>query len=105
MEKPRADQVAVPIKCEDAFGSHDPGLTFTDDIENSPQELRYVGAELEAENESGEVLHFRVTHVSDDKITIDANHPLAGQDLDFTVTITEVLEPSAEQASQEFGPH
>ena len=43
------DLVEVPIACKDAFGQHDPSLTFTDDINNAPEEVRFVGAELDME--------------------------------------------------------
>lgn len=88
--KREGDEVTVEIPWAQAFGPHDPGLTFTDELENSPPEMRYIGAEMAAENASGEVLEFRVTQISDDKITIDANHPLAGKDLVFVVTVKAV---------------
>lgn len=88
--KRAGDEVTVEIPWARAFGPHDPGLTFTDEIDNSPPDLRYVGAELAAENAAGEVLEFRVTRIADGKITIDANHPLAGKDLVFAVTVKTV---------------
>ena len=92
--KKPGDQVTVTIKAADAFGTHDPSLTFTDDIENSPPEMRYIGAEMDAESPSREVLHFRVTEIKDGKITIDANHVLAGKDLTFEVTVAKVKKPN-----------
>lgn len=96
----QGETVTVRLADEEAFGPHDPGLTFTDDIDNAPQELRFVGAELEAQNEQGEVLRFRVTSVGDDKITVDANHPMAGQDITFVITITEVRDPTAAELGE-----
>ena len=84
------DQVEVKLEPEEAFGVHDPGLVFTDLIENAPPEVRRLGAELDAESASGKVLHFRVTEIKDGKITIDANHLLAGQTILFNVTVEEV---------------
>lgn len=85
------DEVKVGIRAEEAFGLHDPSLTFTDDIINAPLEMRFVGAEFAAESASGEALDFRVTKVANGKITIDANHVLAGRDLVFHVTVKEVV--------------
>jgi FKBP-type peptidyl-prolyl cis-trans isomerase SlyD len=94
----------VFLTATQAFGPHDPGLTFSDDIDNAPEELRYVGAELDAENEQGEPMHFRVTRVDDGQIIIDGNHPLAGQDITFIVRVTEVRDATpvelAAQAQQ-----
>ena len=91
------DLIEVPIAYKEAFGEHDPSLTFTDDLANAPEEHRFVGAELDMENANGDSLHFRVTQIEDGKITIDANHPLAGKDITFVVKVREVREPSDEE--------
>ncbi len=89
------DNFTVPIKAAQAFGPHDESLTFTDDIENSPPELRAVGAEIDLQSEKGEVRHFVVTKIKDGRITIDCNHVLAGKDLVFAINVTGVREPTA----------
>jgi FKBP-type peptidyl-prolyl cis-trans isomerase SlyD len=38
-----------------------------------------------------------VTHIAGDMVTVDGNHPLAGQTLHFEVEIAEVREASAEE--------
>ncbi len=91
------DLVEVPIAYKDAFGEHDPSLTFTDDLANAPEEHRFIGAELDMQNDKGEALHFRVTEITDGKITIDANHPLAGKDITFVVKVREVRKATAEE--------
>ena len=48
------DKIPVSLAPARAFGAHKPELTFTDDIDNVPTELRRLGAELEAENDKGE---------------------------------------------------
>ena len=91
------DKVQVTLSPDEGFGSRDPGLTFTDDLDNVPLELRFVGARLEAQNASGETMSFIVTHVNHDKFTVDGNHPLAGQTVQFHVTIQDVRTPTAEE--------
>ncbi|MGI9318896.1 MAG: FKBP-type peptidyl-prolyl cis-trans isomerase [bacterium] len=95
------EEVTVSLSSDQAFGPHDPTLTFTDDIENVPSEVRYVDAELDAENASGNVLRLRVTKIGNGKITIDANPALAGMDLEFVVTVNSVRTPT----EQEFAEH
>ena len=80
-----------------AFGEHDPKLTFTDDIENAPPELRRIGAEFEAQNAKGESIMLTVTHIEGDKITVDANHPLAGQTITFEVTVQDIRDATPEE--------
>ncbi|MDH3637244.1 MAG: hypothetical protein OES09_02105, partial [Gammaproteobacteria bacterium] len=83
-------RVSVELTPEHAFGDPDPDLTFTDKLENLPSALRNLGAEFEAENERGERRTFRVTHIADGKLTVDANHPLAGKTLHFEVTVNTI---------------
>lgn len=91
------DRVAVQLTPADAFGEHDPKLTFTDDIENAPPELRRVGAEFEAQNAKGESIMLTVTRIEGDKITVDANHPLAGQNISFEVTVQDIRDATPEE--------
>ncbi len=91
------DRVTVNLTPEESFGAHDPGLTFTDDIENVPPELRRLGAEVAAENAKGEQILLYVTRIADGKLTVDANHPLAGQHVTFEVTISDIRDATAEE--------
>lgn len=91
------DRVAVQLTPADAFGEHDPKLTFTDDIENAPPELRRIGAEFEAQNARGESIMLTVTRIEGDRITVDANHPLAGQTISFEVTVQDIRDATPEE--------
>ncbi len=91
------DCIVVQLSPTDAFGEHDPKLTFTDDIDNAPPELRHVGAEFEAQNAKGESIVLVVTRVEADKITVDANHPLAGQTISFEVTVRDIRDATPEE--------
>ena len=42
---------------------------------------------------------FEITAISDDEVTIDGNHPLAGVELHFDVKVTEVRKASLEELS------
>lgn len=88
--KSAGDSVEVSIPPEDAFGSHDPSMTFTDDIENVPPEYRNLGAEVQMQNEAGEAKTFYVSHIEKGKLTVDGNHPLAGKILKVKIQILEV---------------
>ena len=83
-------QVEARVSPEQAFGAHDPGLTFVDDLENVPPQYHQVGAEFELQDHQGETRAFHVTRIEDGKVTVDGNHPLAGKDLTIRVTIEEV---------------
>lgn len=91
------EQVQVTLAPDEGFGHYDPSLTFTDDAENVPAELRHIGAQLEAQNARNEILTFIVTRIENGKLTVDANHPLAGQTVQFRVTVREVRDATAEE--------
>ena len=91
------DRVVVQLSPADAFGEHDPKLTFTDDIDNAPPELRHVGAEFEAQNASGESIVLGVMRVESHKIRVEANHPLAGQTITFEVTVRDIRDATPEE--------
>jgi len=91
------ETIEVTLAPEQAFGAHDPKLTFTDDLENVPPNLRNVGMEFEAQNPKGESMMFRVTRIEDGKLTVDANHPLAGQTITFVVTVREIRDATDDE--------
>lgn len=91
------DTTYVELSPAEGFGDHDPALTFTDDLANVPAEFHHLGAEVEAENEEGETIHFVVTAIKDGRLTIDANHPLAGQTVRFAVTVSAIRDATPEE--------
>ncbi len=97
------DEVQVLVPPEEGFGEHDPDLTFTDDIENVPPQFRHVGAEVQMQNESGDLKTFFVTHIDGDQLTVDGNHPMAGKTLKVNVKILEVREPTQADLNPEAG--
>lgn len=91
------DSVEVELNPAEGFGESDPALIFTDDIENVPPEYRSLGASVEFENEAGEAMQFNVTKIGDGKLTIDANHPLAGQTVSFKVNIVAIRDATLDE--------
>lgn len=89
------DKISVSLSPQEGFGVHDPRLTFTDDISNVPEQFRHLGAQLEAQNAKGEQLTFVVTQISATTLTVDANHPLAGQTVSFEVTVRNIRDATA----------
>jgi FKBP-type peptidyl-prolyl cis-trans isomerase SlyD len=95
--KSAGDKLLVSLPVEQAYGAHDtrlvqrvPKRSFQGVGEIKP------GMRFAAQTEHGprQVL---VTRVSGDMVTIDGNHPLAGQALNFDVEITEVRAASPDE--------
>jgi len=92
-------RVEVKLSPAEGFGDHDPALTFTDDIDNVPPEFRHVGAEVEMTNDRQETQLFRVTRISDGKLTVDGNHPFAGMTVIFHVDVQQVRAATPDEIS------
>ena len=91
------EQVEVTLSPAEGFGEHDPNLTFTDSIENVPPEFRHVGAEPSFENDSGEVMRMVVSKIENGQLTVDANHPFAGKNMRFNVTVVGIRDATLEE--------
>jgi len=91
------DIVSVTLTPEEGFGAHQPELTFSDDIENVPPQFHSIGAEVEFKNDHGESKIFRVTHIEDDKLTVDGNHPFAGKTIIYNITVKEVRDATVDE--------
>ncbi|WIY52997.1 peptidylprolyl isomerase [Devosia sp. YIM 151766] len=50
-----------------------------------------IGTQLQARTADGGMLPIRIVGVDEHSVTVDANHPLAGQDLVFEVELVEVI--------------
>jgi len=84
------DSVEVTLLPEEGFGFPDKKLIFTDELENAPPEYRFVGAKPTFQNEHGETMEMMVTKIENDMITVDGNHPFAGQTMTFLVTVAGI---------------
>lgn len=91
------DVIEVTLQPADAFGERDPELTFTDSLENVPPEFQKLGAEAMFENDDGEQATMVVTKIEDGQITLDGNHPYAGKQMTFKITIKDIREASMEE--------
>ncbi len=91
------DKVEVTLTPEEGFGESDPELMFTDDLINVPPQFHQLGAEVEMQNENGDVKKFVVSKIEDGKLTVDGNHPLAGKNITFHVTVTDIRDAAPEE--------
>ncbi len=92
------DALTVILEPDFAFGEYDAELVRVEDKERFPVPDVAVGMQFEGESDDGEeMLLYTVTEITDDSIVVDGNHPLAGQTLKFSCTVTEVRPASAEE--------
>lgn len=96
--KSAGDVIEVPIDGSQIFGPRDESLVFSDDIENVPEEYRQVGTSILMENDRGQTRSFLVTHLDDEKLTVDGNNPLSGRQVVFVLEILAVRDATDEEA-------
>ncbi len=81
------DRVEVRLEPEDAFGDYDENLLRVEPRSRFPEVLE-VGMRFEGAADSEDAnLIFTVTDMAEDKVVLDANHPLAGMALKFSCTV------------------
>ena len=88
--KSAGDVIEVIIDGNQIFGPRDESLVFSDDIENVPEEYRQVGTSILMESDKGQTRSFLVTHMDDERLTVDGNNPLCGREVVFTLQILTV---------------
>ena len=91
------DQFNVSVQPEDAYGDHNEDLLHSversqfegiDDLE--------LGMQFQVDTDDGPMV-VTVVEITDDKVTIDGNHELAGVPLNFDVTVRDVREATPEE--------
>lgn len=91
------DSKEVVVTPEDAYGQIDPDEIEEVSIFDFPREIELApGVELELKDEEGHTEIARIVDVGEFDVTLDFNHPLAGKELHFEVTITD-LRPATEE--------
>ncbi len=81
----------VTIPPEKAYGVTNDDLVVFAGPENFEDDVALeVGSTVETEDPDGETIVFRIIEISEDKVYLDGNHPLADQTLDYKVEVLEV---------------
>ena len=92
------DSADILVKAEEAYGLRD-----DDAVQQLPRE-QFEGIELEkgmslyGQGENGETIQVTVIDFDDNTVTVDFNHPLAGKDLMFNVTVVSERDATEEEA-------
>ena len=92
------DQLNVAVTAEEGYGPVQEEL-----IQEVPRssfqgvENIEIGMQFEAQTGQGGAVPVTVTAVTDETVTVDGNHPLAGKSLNFDVTIEDVRDATAEE--------
>ena len=95
------DSLTVAVKAAEGYGEVQKEL-----IQEVPREAFQgidtieLGMQFEAQTGQGGSVPVTVIAVTDELVTVDGNHPLAGKNLNFDVSIEEIREASEEELAQ-----
>lgn len=98
----QGESKSVTVPCDKAYGKSKPELLET--VERSVLAGKVdlqVGGQLEITNHDNTTFRLMVREITESHVTLDANHPLADQDLTFEITLLEVRKPQQQQAASQ----
>ena len=95
--KVAGDAIKVKIDAAEGYGTRDDArvIVVGKDKLQGVENLE-VGMQLHASGPKGQQV-VTVTKIEGDQVTLDANHPLAGVNLNFDVTVREVRDATKEE--------
>jgi len=85
------DSKTVTIPPDEAYGDRHEKLLQEVPRTSLPDDMKpEVGMALQSQSPEGQVMNLVIADVSEESITVDANHPLAGQALTFAIELVEI---------------
>ncbi len=85
------EEKSVTIDAADAYGDHNPQMVQEVPKTALPENLEpQEGMALQAQGQDGQPINLTVTEVGEETITVDANHPLAGKNLNFQIELVAI---------------
>jgi peptidylprolyl isomerase len=91
------ESVTATIPTDEAYGPYRTEMVADIERQNIPADFELeIGQRLQMQVPNGEAMAVTITDIQGDVITLDGNHPLAGQDLTFELELVSIAEVSAE---------
>ncbi len=85
------DKKKVRVEAEDGYGEFDPALKMSVKKDQFPKDMKLdVGMQFETVAQDGMGMIFTVAGIEGDQVSVDGNHPLAGQVLNFDVEVLKM---------------
>jgi FKBP-type peptidyl-prolyl cis-trans isomerase 2 len=89
------EKKTVEIPVEDAYGAKNKEMLIEFPMNQFPPEMKpEVGMQLMMNNGEGQQFPVTIAEVKEDSVVLDANHPLAGQDLIFDIELMDLQSQS-----------
>lgn len=86
------EEKTILIPAEQAYGPRRPEMSLQVKRATLPADLEpQVGQVLQVDQGEGKGFEVTITEISEESVTLDANHPLAGKDLTFDIQLIDVV--------------
>jgi len=86
------DKKTINIPFDEAYGPKNPDMIIEMPKDRFPKEMELeVGLPLVMSDGQGQQFQVMIAEIKDDVVILDANHPLAGQDLTFDLELVEIV--------------
>ena len=85
------DQKTVVVPAAEAYGESHPDAVQAIPRSNIPAEIPLeLGLQLQMQSPTGQVVPVTVVGITEEEVTLDANHPLAGKELTFAIELVSI---------------
>jgi len=92
----KGERRTIQLRAEEAYGLYEPKKVILFPRSRLPKQLR-VGETISIADKKGRIRVYRVVDFHGDMVSLDGNHPLAGQDLIFEIEALDAREATAEE--------
>lgn len=85
------EKKTIQIPVEEAYGPKNPDMVIEFPVSEFPDDLQLeIGQRLNMTNGAGQIIPVVITEIGQETVMLDANHPLAGEDLIFDIELVEI---------------
>ena len=90
------EKKTINIPFDEAYGPKNPEMIIEMPKDRFPKDMELeVGMPLAMTDGHGQQFQVAIVEIKDDVVVLDANHPLAGQDLIFDLELVEIIGPKS----------
>ncbi|MGE4294310.1 MAG: peptidylprolyl isomerase [Campylobacterales bacterium] len=93
----KGESKTLRIPAEKAYGAHDAGAVQPHEKEQFAGIELSVGMTLYGQSDNGQTVQVTVKEITEEQVFIDYNHPLAGKDLEFDVTVVDTRDATEKE--------
>lgn len=87
----KGEKVTAEIPSAEAYGDKKEDMFVEVPKSEVPENIKpVVGQQLQVQQANGQAMPVVVAEITEEKIVLDANHPLAGKDLTFEIELVEI---------------